>query len=119
MLLRSHDTGYCLVHGTVVEPDRFPWDPADTSPLQQPHRRKCEVCGQSTGYTRLCDECVEHLKQRLRAPASNDYLEPEPERRRGRRPSVRTPEVCDPVRKSARHTPGVAARPSRDVATRA
>ena len=60
VLIRSHDTGFCLVHGTVVEPRRLPWDAVEA--VTPAHRfvydERCRACGRPTFRARLCASCM-------------------------------------------------------------
>lgn len=67
VLIRSQDTGYCLIHGTVVEPERRAWDFADASPGAQryAHTERCEGCGSPTYRTRWCTPCADRRRRQV------------------------------------------------------
>ena len=66
LLLRAHDTGYCLVHGTVYEPERLASDAVESDGRE--HRflsgTKCDGCGVLTYRARFCVPCADRIRRR-------------------------------------------------------
>jgi uncharacterized Zn finger protein (UPF0148 family) len=64
-LLRSHDTGWCIVHGTVVEPDSRAWDLVENDDQgRRPLASSCGECGLPLPRATLCVGCAEAARQR-------------------------------------------------------